>query len=309
MTSAESAQETVASGIPSVWRGVDPTVLDDLWRECEAKAWGLPRIEFDSILNRTGAAQNFGLEPEETATRARQAAWFRIIKLNDLLLAKACVAGNERAWEHFVAVYEKVLIRAAIAIAGNDTEGRDLASQLYAELYGLSTRDGQRRSPLDSYKGRGSLLGWLRTTLAQRHVDRFRQNRCEVPLKELDVAAPTAEFMTPPAELKMLSESVEEALRRQPSEERFLMASYYLDGRTLAEIARVIGVHEATVSRKLHRAIDGLRKQVIRNLESFGLSRRAAREALGTDPRELEIQLRNLLQNSPPETIQEKVAP
>ncbi len=109
------------------------------------------------------------------ASRLQQAAYFRGLRLGDLVLARACAAGNERAWERFVAIYREPLVRAAIAITSSDTLGRELADQLYAELFGLTTRDGERRCPLESYRGRGSLMGWLRTTLAQRHVDHYRR--------------------------------------------------------------------------------------------------------------------------------------
>lgn len=308
MTPAQSVDNAVAPGVPAASGGVHSAVLEDLWRECDASAWGLTRTEFDQILSSIETAQNFGQPPETIATRQEQAAWFRNLKCNDLVLARACAAGNERAWERFVALYEQTLIRAAIAITGSDTLGRDLAEQLYAELYGLTTRDGQRRCPLESYRGRGSLIGWLRTTLAQRHVDHFRRTRREEPLEEFDVPATNPAPAQPSAELQILGSSIETALSCQESEVRFLLASYYIDGHTLAEIARVFSVHEATVSRKLHRAIDAVRKQVLRNLERSGLSRRAAQEALGADPRDLDIHLKKLLQDPPPQTFLEKVA-
>ena len=79
-----------------------------------------------------------------------------------------------------------------------------------------------------------------------------------------------------------------------------------LGGRTLLEIGRVLGVHEATVSRKLRRATDGIRKQVLKNLQGAGLSRRAAEEALGADPRDLDVNLKKLLQHAQADTFQEK---
>jgi RNA polymerase sigma-70 factor (ECF subfamily) len=308
MTPAQSVEDTAVSGVSNAPCRIHAAVLDDLWRECDASTWGLTRPDFDEILSTIGIAQNFGQPPEAIPTRQQQTAWFRSLKLNDLVLARACAAGNERAWQRFVDIYEQSLIRAAIAITGSDTVGRDLAGQLYAELYGLNTRDGQRRCPLESYRGRGSLIGWLRTTLAQRHVDHFRRTRREEPLEEFDAPASEPAPTQPPAALQILGQSIEGALRGQEPEVRFLLASYYIDGRTLAEIAKVLRVHEATVSRKLHRAIDGIRKQVLRNLESSGLSRRAAQEALGADPRDLDIHLKKLLQDPPPQTFQEKVA-
>ena len=47
------------------------------------------------------------------------------------------------------------------------------------------------------------------------------------------------------------------------AEDRFILASYYLDGRTLAEIARTLAVHESTISRKLDKLAKSLRKQIV----------------------------------------------
>ena len=57
------------------------------------------------------------------------------------------------------------------------------------------------------------------------------------------------------------------------------------------------------MSRHLKRLAADLRKQLLRELESGGLSRRAAEEALGTDPRDIELNLRRLLQGSQTESF------
>jgi RNA polymerase sigma-70 factor (ECF subfamily) len=264
------------------------------------------RGEFSRILLGVGAAQNFGLEVGATASRQQQAAYFRGLKLGDLVLARACAAGNERAWERFVAIYREPMIRAAIAITGSDTLGREMADQLYAELFGLTTREGERRCPLKTYRGRGSLLGWLRTTLAQRHVDHYRRRHREQPLEEIDAPAVEAEGEKAASELTVLEKAVEGALKSCESEDRLLLAAYYLDGRTLLQIAHVLHVHEATVSRRLKRVCEEIRKQVVKNLQSAGMSRRAADEALGTDPRDLDLNLKKLLQHSQADAFKEK---
>jgi RNA polymerase sigma-70 factor (ECF subfamily) len=271
----------------------------------------LTRDEFDRILLDAGTAQNFGLLEASNATPAtpkEQAVFFRGLRVGDLALARACARGNERAWEHFVAVYRQPLTRAAIAITGSETLGRDLADQLYAELYGLNVRDGQRRCPLLSYRGRGSLMGWLRTTLAQRHVDHYRRARREKPIADFDGPAPDPPPQTPARELSLLEQAIAEAVRAREAEDRYLLASYYLDEQTLLEIARVLGVHEATVSRKLRRAEKEIRKQISKYLQRGGMSRRAAEEAMGADARDLEVNLKKLLQNSQSGAFKEQVA-
>ena len=85
-----------------------------------------------------------------------------------------------------------------------------------------------------------------------------------------------------------------------------LLAAYYLDGRTLLQIAHVLHVHEATVSRKLKRVCEEIHKQVVKNLQNAGMSRRAADEALGADPRDLDLNLKKLLQYSQSDAFKEK---
>ncbi len=305
-TVASAAGAEIAS-LPSP---IDPALLAELWRTCGAASWGLAQSECDRILLEIAAAANFGFSEGRSASRQQQAAYFRALSLADLILARACAMGHERAWEHFVALYRHPLIRAASAITRSESLGRELADQLYAELYGLNTRDGERRCPLASYRGRGSLIGWLRTTLAQRHVDHHRRTRREDPLGELDAPAPEPDPQAAPAaEITQVERAIEKSLKQRNDEERFLLAAYYLHGQTLSQIARALGVHEATISRKLQRVTREIRKQVLKNLRDAGMSRRAAEEAMGTDPRDLHLNMKKLLQNSQAKAFQEQTAP
>jgi len=88
---------------------------------------------------------------------------------------------------------------------------------------------------------------------------------------------------------------VDEVLRSLPSEDRFILASYFLDERTLAEIARALSVHESTVSRKVEKLTKNLRKQVVKALIRMGMSRRQAEETLETDARDLRLDIRTSL--------------
>jgi RNA polymerase sigma-70 factor (ECF subfamily) len=74
-----------------------------------------------------------------------------------------------------------------------------------------------------------------------------------------------------------------------------VLSSYYLDGRTLAEIARMMGVHESTISRKLDKLAKSLRKQIVVALTKAGMSRRQAEEALEVDVRDLRLDIRRSL--------------
>jgi RNA polymerase sigma-70 factor, ECF subfamily len=284
------------------------SLLQELWLNSRAPASGLTCDELSTALHAVGAKFNYGLPSAARPDHTQKADFLRSLHLEDLALATACVLGRELAWQRFLHLYRAPLTQAAVAITGSSTVGHDLADSLYSELYGLREVEGQRRSPLASYSGRGSLLGWLRTTLAQRHVDHHRRTYRESPLDTLDAPAPPPAPVPVAAELTDLIRAITSTLEALSGEERFLLSSYFLDRQPLAQLARVLHVHEATISRRLRRLLKDLRKRLVHHLQAGGLSKRAAEEALGNDPRDLEINLRALLQSSQTSSFSEQTA-
>ena len=204
-----------------------------------------------------------------------QLALLQTLHVEELVLARACAAGNEAAWEDFLGRYRARLYAAAYRIARDEAAGRELADGLYAELWGLGAREARRVSKLDYYTGRGSLEGWLRAVLAQRHIDRVRACAKDVSMEEqVERGASFAAKEAPevPEADERVARAVAGALADAANEERFLLAAYFLDRRTLAEIGRQMAVHESTVSRKLERATAALRKQVRKRLLAAGLT-------------------------------------
>lgn len=288
-------QPVVAEEIPCPAQ-IPAALFEELWLTSGAEAVELCRSEFADKLSKIGTKHNHGLPSEAVPSAADVASFFRALRLPDLALAHACALGRDAAWQRFFTLYRTPLTEAAIAITGSASLGHDLADSLHSQLFGLSERDGQRRSPLESYSGRGTLMGWLRTTLVQRHIDHYRHTRRESPLEAQDPPAPLAAETPSPAITQKLQIAIQGTLQALSPEDRFLLCSYFLDQRTLREIAQLLRVHEATISRKLSRLTIDLRKRLLKSLQALGLSRRGAEEALGTDPRDLTISLRSLVQ-------------
>ena len=285
-----------------------PGKLDEeLWRAAGAELVEVSRAEFAEALETIGARDNFGVDPEKQADERQRETFWRGLHLEELAIARGCALGRESAWRRFLAQYREQLTRAAVEMTGSAALGEELASALYSELFGLTEREGKRWSPLLRYSGRGSLMGWLRAILAQRRVNQYRKIGRETELGEIEPAAAVSE--EPELErVEDLRLALKMTLGEASAEERFLLSAYYLDQHTLHEISRVLRVHEATVSRKLKRATEHLRKELLRTLRGRGLSRRAAEEALGTDPRDLDMNLKKLLQHSQSDAFQEKAA-
>jgi RNA polymerase sigma-70 factor, ECF subfamily len=234
------------------------------------------------------------------------------LRVEDLILARACAAGNERAWEVFMLRFREKLYDVARQITREDASGRELADCLYADLYGTKVRGEERVSKLSFYSGRGSLDGWLRTVLAQEYVNTYRKQRRLISLDEeseegVQFAAPVREDA--PSADPALVRATDEALKTLAAEDRFVLSSYFLDDRTLAHVAQSLGVHESTISRKVEKLTTNLRKQILKNLMKLGLSRRQAEEALSADVRDLALDIRaSLAQDSLPGAFSEKGA-
>jgi len=281
------------------------SAVSELLAELHAKSGcakiGLTRESFAAILSDVAAKYL-----PAGASQAEARTFLLTLRVDELALARACAAGHNPAWEVFLPRYREKLYQSALRIAREDSAARDLADTLYAELYGTTTtRDGERVSKLASFTGRGSLEGWLRTVLAQEFVNRYRRTRRLVSLDEegeegSQFAAPEPEpAASPDSRLEFATDA---ALAALASEERMVLAAYYLDGRTLAEIARMLGVHESTISRKVDKLAKSLRKKILANMVQQGMARRQAEEALEVDVRDLRLDIRRSLAQelSPP---------
>ena len=184
------------------------------------------------------------------------------------------MAGDPRAWEKFITAYRPILYRAADAIDPTGG-GRDLADELFADLYGLRETGGERQSLFRYYQGRSRLGTWLRAVLAQRHVDRIRARRRIEPIEETDPFPAAPESEPDPRRagyMNAMQVTLAAAVAALDSRDRLRLACYYRQDMTLAAIGRMLKEHEATVSRHLARTRREIRDAVHKRLkEDFAM--------------------------------------
>ncbi len=198
------------------------------------------------------------------------------LHVEDLALAAACGAGADAAWEHLITTLRPTLYAAARTLTKDEAAARELADTLWAELYGVgstkaSVETGTERRPLLTYfHGRSKLSTWLRSVLAQRHIDRIRVTQRVDSLDDDDPAASVAPAATADPDREryrtLLDGALGAALDRLEAGDRLRLALYYLQGLTLAQIGRITRDHEATISRRLSRTRTQLKRQIEREL-------------------------------------------
>lgn len=272
-----SARDALRPSNPPAGRLLDTLPAERvarLWARANGERRGASRDAFERALERS-ARHRFG---EQAPPASALEAYFDTLHLDDFALAAACAVGDETAWAVFVNDYRPLVYRSARAIVREDT-ARELADSIYADLFGLVEKDGRRQSLFEYFHGRSTLSTWLHAVLARRHVDRVRAARHELPLDE-DEEPPASGSPRPPeppdpdrARLAAaFDEALGDALAGLETRDRLRLALYYTRQMKLAAVGRVLGEHEATVSRKLERTRRAVREHVERRLaETAGL--------------------------------------
>ncbi len=246
-------------------------LLEWLYAQSQAVRWGISRERFAAALERSAKK---ALTPG-AVTPQKLEHYLRALHLEDLALATACADGREDAWEHFFATYRAYLRAAAAAILrckAGSAEACDLADSLFSELYGLAGGKGAERSLFRYFHGRSSLKTWLRAVLAQRHIDSIRAGRRFEELGEDDSGDGRPKTLSGPQALPgdphrdryiaSFTRALQTALECLAPQERERLRLYYAEEKTLAEIGRLLGEHESSVSRHLDRTRRDLRRAV-----------------------------------------------
>jgi len=252
-------------------------LLEWVYAQAQAGRWALPRERFASALERSARK---ALTPG-TASPQKLHDYLAALHLEDLALATACADGTEAAWEYFFTAYRAYLRSAAAAILrcqSGSPEACDLADSLFSELYGLAAGKGAERSLFRYFHGRSSLKTWLRAILAQRHIDSIRANRRFEKLPEDETGDGSPRMLSgPPAQpadphreryIACFTRALQTALDRLAPQEKERLRLYYAEEKTLAEIGRLLGEHESSVSRHLDRVRRDLRQSVEEILRS-----------------------------------------
>ncbi|HKX82729.1 MAG TPA: sigma factor, partial [Pyrinomonadaceae bacterium] len=162
-------------------KAIDPAISRLIARASNARGLSVddvrPRIE--------RAVDKYVLQVSPEALAQELSEFVDAIHGDDLCLVLACENGDEKAWEDLVSGYDSTVKAAARKIAANSEDADDLASSIWAELYGLrQDADGNKKSKLSYYSGRGSLGGWLRAVVSQLAIDQFRKQSKFVQIEE-----------------------------------------------------------------------------------------------------------------------------
>ena len=244
-----------------------------------ADDYGLPVTSLEQRIKAT--LQKHLLRDEPDASPAVITEFADKLQADDLCLIVACEQGNQRAWDDLVERFSPTVRSAARGASSTEDAAEDLAQSIWAELHGLRRGvDGQPIGKLAYYSGRGSLAGWLRAVVAQLAIDQHRNQSRLVQTEEdadfdrrvqssaqhdwsgRDPAVNPEDETSRKLAAAEMQQALSKAVQELAAEDRLLVKLYYFDGLRLKEAGAVLGVHEATASRRLTRIHAELRQGV-----------------------------------------------
>ena len=307
----QTPQEKNPTQRPASLLAACESLVASLYSQSGGARWGLPQAQFVCGLERS-LRKRF---QDGAPSPGRLQEYLLTLHMEDLALTTACIEGSEAAWEYFVQEYRGYLRAAAGAITKASRYGanpQELADSLFSDLFGLM--DGKRgeRSLFRYFHGRSSLKTWLRTVLAQRHVDIIRSQRRMESLDAADGEKPELppERIQQPLQdphrshyLSCFSAALQHCLKVLHPADRERLELYYARQMKLAEIGRQLGEHESSVSRNLERIRRELRALAEQHLrDAFSLSDAEIQQCFEYAAEDVPIDFRQLFPDAKPGT-------
>ena len=205
---------------------------------------------------------------------------------DDLYLAFACAQHSPAAWDRFTTNYRKYIHDLAAFASPVKSLASELAETILTDLF-LPDRSGHSR--IASYDGRSSLATWLRVVICHRAINERKQKvngmtqlnedlfekADDRALLDLEMSLRTSRYQS------LIKDSLEQACRMLTDRERLMLLLRYDNGLQLGHIGRILGLHQATITRQLERIQAKIREIVMSILtEKYRLGQAAVNECL-----------------------------
>jgi RNA polymerase sigma-70 factor (ECF subfamily) len=210
-------------------------------------------------------------EPEVDATldprRARD--------LQDRRLVRRARAGDERAFEELVRVYQDRIFGLTYRMMGNRQEAEDLAQEVFLTMH----------RAIGTYRGEGRFFAWLYRIASNTCKNRIKYLRGRNFHRSSDIdetpaahvlgqdGGPTSSMQShvPDPEAAMAGRRLEALVQRELAalepEHRLLIVLRDIQGLSYQDILRITGLQEGTLKSRLHRARLALKDRIAPHLK------------------------------------------
>jgi RNA polymerase sigma-70 factor (ECF subfamily) len=268
-----------------------------------------PEPELSAILARLldearRAWPAFDLSPEafvrHLAERSAVGGALGEVHAADLYLACALAEGAPGAIEAFEREHMprlgQQLVRLRPSASFVDEVAQILRERLFVRREGVAPKIGE-------YGGRGALTSWLHVVAVRAALD-LRKAPAALVVDAGEVADDRREAASQDPELGYIQQRYREVFNRAfrhavatlPADQRELLRMHFVEGKTLDEMAAHLGVHRATVARRIAAARQAAGEEARRFLTAqLGATEDELRSLLGVMQSQVDVSLAGVL--------------
>jgi RNA polymerase sigma-70 factor (ECF subfamily) len=164
--------------------------------------------------------------------------------------------GDEEAFQALVNEHARTAFRLAFRLTRNEHDAEDIVQESFLKAY----------RQLGRFESRAHFGTWLHRIVVNCAVDLLRTRQARQRAAHAAVPAPALERQAAPgpgperlAQSRELGRSLDEALARLSPLERAAFALRHHEGRSIAEIGRMLGLGTSATKHSVFRAVRKLR--------------------------------------------------
>lgn len=171
--------------------------------------------------------------------------------VTDILLVDRCKDGDDAATRELFRLYQKRVHATLYRILGNSSEMDDLVQESFIQVF----------RGLHNFRGEARLATWIdRITVrvAYRHISRSK--KVPFPTTEFDHMKSSDPTASDIAASKQGVSHLYRALAQLPPASRIAFALHEIDGKSIAEVATIVGAAKSATKLRVWRARRALMK-------------------------------------------------
>ncbi|WP_298861598.1 sigma-70 family RNA polymerase sigma factor [uncultured Gimesia sp.] len=172
---------------------------------------------------------------------------------DEVLLHRYSQDGDPAAFRELIDRYAGMVYRIGLRVTGDQHMAEDLCQECFLEL------------ARKARTVRENIAGWLHASATSRSLNVVRSRKRRIHREQ--AVANDDTVVTESSEWNELQPFIDRALNGLSEELRLPIVLHYLQGQSQQQVADQLGVNQATMSRRLQRGVEQLRKR----LRSFGV--------------------------------------
>ena len=185
--------------------------------------------------------------------------------IDSRLLIRQAQAGELRAFEELVVIYQDKIVTLSYYLTGNQADAQDLAQEVFMRAY-TKIRNFRQEADLGTWLHRIAVNLWSNMQRRQKFANLLSlDDPVQTGEGEFTRTVASDDPEGDPEEAfegKELQESVRQALRSLSEEYRIVLVLREIEGYSYGEIAKITGCSLGTVKSRMNRARQALREKI-----------------------------------------------